>query len=322
MQRTLIAMAVLAASSAAMAQSSVTLYGRVDTGIGNEKTLAGGSQTKMVDGGLTTSRLGFRGTEDLGGGLSALFQLEQRLDLSSGALQAPSFKAASLVGLSGGFGTVKLGRMTTVFDDARAVSYSSNVFDSTFTPASNGVYKDAGGDYASRFNSQVRYDSPSFGGFYGGASYAFEQTAGVGDKLTAVQVGYKAGPMHVVVGHQNEKTKSKFTALSGSYDFGVASLSAGFNQRSGTTSDDNEYTFGVNVPMGAVNLSAGYAASETESSAGATTAKASGFGFGATYSLSKRTRLYAGYRSHDVKNAAGVKTTDTTLYAAGVRHDF
>jgi predicted porin len=322
MQKTLIALAVLAASGAAMAQSSVTLYGRVDTGIGSEKTLAGGSQTKMVDGGLTTSRLGFRGTEDLGGGLSALFQLEQRLDLSSGALQAPSFKAASLVGLSGGFGTVKLGRMTTVFDDARAVSYSSNVFDSAFTPASNGVYKDAGGDYASRFNNQIRYDSPSFGGFYGGASYAFEQTAGVGDKLTAVQVGYKAGPMHVVLGHQNEKTKSKFTALSGSYDFGMASLSAGYNLRNGTASDDKEYTFGVNVPMGAVNLSAGYAASETESSAGVTTAKASGFGFGATYSLSKRTRLYAGYRSHDVKDAAGVKTTDTTLYAVGIRHDF
>lgn len=322
MQKTLIALAVLATSGAAMAQSSVTLYGRVDTGIGSEKTLAGGSQTKMVDGGLTTSRLGFRGTEDLGGGLSALFQLEQRLDLSSGALQAPSFKAASLVGLSGGFGTVKLGRMTTVFDDARAVSYSSNVFDSLFTPAANGVYKDAGGDYASRFNNQIRYDSPSFGGFYGGVSYAFEQNAGVGDKLTAVQVGYKAGPMQAVLGHQNEKTKSKFTALSGSYDFGVASLSAGYNQRSGTVSDDNEYTFGVNVPMGAVNLSAGYAASETKSSAGATTAKASGFGFGATYSLSKRTRLYAGYRSHDVKDAAGVKTTDTTLYAAGIRHDF
>ena len=160
-------------------------------------------------------------------------------------------------------------------------------------------------DYASRFNNQIRYDSPSFGGFYGGVSYAFEQNAGVGDKLTAVQVGYKAGPMQAVLGHQNEKTKSKFTALSGSYDFGVASLSAGYNQRSGTTSDDNEYTFGVNVPVGAVNLSAGYAASETESSAGVTTAKASGFGLGATYSLSKRTRLYAGYRSHDVKNAAG-----------------
>ncbi len=322
MKKHMVGLVALAASSTIFAQSSVTIYGRVDTGIGSEKTLAGGSQTKMVDGGLTTSRLGFRGTEDLGGGLSAIFQLEQRLDLSSGALQAPSFKAASLVGLAGGFGTVKLGRMTTVFDDARAAAYSSNVFDSLFTPASNGVYKDAGGDYASRFNNQIRYDSPSFGGFYGGASYAFEQAAGAGDKLTAVQVGYKAGPVHVVVGHQNEKTKSKFTALSGSYNFGVASLSAGYNQRSGTTSDDNEYTFGVNVPIGAINLSAGYAASETESTAGATTAKASGFGFGATYSLSKRTRLYAGYRSHDVKNAAGVKTTDTTLYAAGIRHDF
>ena len=322
MKKSIITFATLAVSGVALAQSSVTMYGRVDTGIGSEKTLAGGSQSKMIDGGSTTSRLGFRGTEDLGGGFSALFQLEQRLDLSSGALQAPSFKAASLVGLAGGFGTIKLGRMTTVYDDARALSYSSNVFDSLFTPASNGVYKDAGGDYSSRFNSQVRYDSPSFAGFYGGVSYAFEQTAGAGDKLVAMQVGYKAGPMQIALGHQNEKTKSKHTAVSGAYDFGIASLSAGYNQRRATASDDTEYTFGVTIPFGAVSVSAGYAASENESPAGATIAKASGFGLGATYFLSKRSRLYAGYRSHNVKNAADVKTIDTTLYAVGVRHDF
>jgi len=67
MKKSLIALAVLAASGAAMAQSSVTLYGRADVGVGSEK-VDGDSTTKMINGGLTTSRWGIRGTEDLGGG--------------------------------------------------------------------------------------------------------------------------------------------------------------------------------------------------------------------------------------------------------------
>jgi predicted porin len=85
--------------------------------------------------------------------------------------------------------------------------------------------------------------------------------------------------------------------------------------------EDTEYTVGVNVPFGAFAVSAGYASSKTEV-ANATTGKASGFGLGATYALSKRTKAYAGYRAVEVKNAAGTKTKDETLYAVGLRHDF
>ena len=323
----LAALATLAASGAAFAQSTVTMYGRIDNSVGTLKELGKSSQNKMFYGGtagLTTPRLGFRGTEDLGGGLKANFQFEQRIDTTTGALEDPSFKGAALLGLSGGFGTVRAGRMTTQLDDVRALSYASNVFDSAFSPADNGVFK-SGGDYAKRHNSQIRYELPAMGGVYGGVSYAFEQTAAKGDTMTGFMVGYKAGPLNVALGYQDEKTKSKYTGVAGSYDFGMASVSGGFNTRSGSTTalgKDNEMTIGVNVPVGtAINVSVGYATSKTKVN-GATTLKSDGLGLGATYALSKRTKLYVGYRNHSIKNAAGVKTTDTTIYAVGARHDF
>ena len=185
------------------------------------------------------------------------------------------------------------------------------------------MYK-SGGDYSSRFADQIRYETPNMGGFYGGVSYAFEQTAGEKDTMSAFMAGYKNGPLNVGLGYQNEKgSENKYTAISGAYDLGMAALSAGYNNPSGSDANgkDNEFTVGVTVPMGAFKVSAGYANSKTKI-AGNTMAKASGFALGATYSLSKRTRIYAGLRDFTVKNGSDVKTKDNTLYAMGVRHDF
>ena len=323
----LAALAVLASTGAAFAQSTVTIYGRIDNSIGAQKDLGKSTQNKMFyggNGGLTTPRLGFRGTEDLGGGLKANFQLEQRIDTTSGAEEGPTFKGAALVGLSGGFGTIRAGRMVTQYDDVRALSYANNVFDSAFSPADNGVFK-SGGDYSKRHNSQIRYEMPAMGGVYGGVSYAFEQTASKGDTMTGFMLGYKDGPLNVALGYQDEKTKSKYSGIAGSYNFGVVSVSAGFYTRKGSTTalgKDDEFTAGINVPVApAINVSLGYASSKTKVN-GKATGKSDGFGLGATYDLSKRTKLYVGYRTHNIKNAASVKTTDTAIYAVGARHDF
>lgn len=326
MKKTLIALAVLASTGAAMAQSSVTVYGRVDLSVGSLKELDKGSQSKLFnggDGGLTTSRLGFRGTEDLGGGLKAGFKLEHRLNADDGTGQDPIWKGESTVSLSGGFGEIKLGRSSTIYDEVRGVAFSSNVFDSAFTPAANGVWG-SGGDYSSRFNNKITYALPAMGGVYGGIEYALDEDAATDANMMGAKLGYKSGPLNLAVGLQQEKGKDNdYVLFAGSYDLGMASLSAGYNQRSGSAAngDDTEFTVGVNVPMGAVNLSVGYASSKTEK-AGATSAKASGFGFGATYALSKRTKLYGGLRTHEIENAAGTKTADTRLFAMGVRHDF
>lgn len=333
MKKSLIALAVLAASGAAMAQSSVTVYGRLDASVGNIDKLVGGSQTKLFSGGdtgLTTPRLGFMGKEDLGGGLSATFKLEQRINIDTGDLQAPSFKGETSLGLAGGFGALRFGRMTTSFDDARALSNKFNVFDSNgFTPTSAAFKtisdtKTKNADYSSRANGMVRYDSPSFGGVYGSVSHAFEQTTGADDTVTSLLLGYKDGGLNVALGHQDEKTKQEYTQLAASYDFGTFALSGGYSTRkadAAANGKDTEYSFGVEMPLGPVKVSAGYAASETKIS-GAKASESSGFGLGAKYALSKRTSLYGGYSKVTEENAAGVKSGDTKIFAVGVRHDF
>lgn len=323
MKKSLIALAVLAASGAAMAQSSVTVYGRVDLSVGSVKEIDAGSQTKLIDGNLTSTRLGFRGTEDLGGGLKANFKIEHRFDADTGASEEPMWKGESTVGLAGGFGEVKLGRSSTIYDEVRGLSNSSIVFDSAFTPSGNGVFK-SGGDYSSRFNNKITYNLPKLGGVYGGIEYALDEDATTDANMLGAKIGYKAGPLEVALGLQQEKGKDNdYLMLASAYDLGAVSLSGGVNQRRGNdaSGDDTEFTLGVNVPMGAVSLSLGYANSKTEVS-GATTSKASGFGIGATYALSKRTKFYGGYRTNNTKDGAGTKTVDDRLFAVGIRHDF
>lgn len=326
MKKSLIALAVLAASGAAMAQSSVTLFGRVDAYVGVETTGVGAAEltkNRVSNGGLTGSRWGMMGTEDLGGGLKAMFNLENRFSVDDGT-SAGQFLGNAFVGLGGGFGTVKLGRTYTAFDDARAVSNSSNVFDSSFTPNVFGT----GADYTVRGANGVRYETPAFGGFSGALSYSFgeDKTAATdATHITSLLLKYAAGPLTAAYGYQDDTlTQNKFHQLSGAYNFGMASVSAGYERRNGTalTGDDRGYNIGVNVPVGAaVNLSAGYAREDVEV-AGATTAKGTGFGLGATYTLSKRTKLYAGYKSTKVVDGAGAETAKTRLTGVGIRHDF
>lgn len=326
MKKNLIALAVMAISGASMAQSSVTVYGRVDLSVGSLKELGKSSMTQLFnggDGGLTTSRLGFRGSEDLGGGLKAGFKLEQRLNADDGSSQDPMWKGESTVALSGGFGEVKLGRSSTVYDEVRGLAYSSNVFDSAFTPASNGVWE-SGDDYSSRFNNKITYTLPRLGGLYGAVEYALDEDANTKANMLGAKMGYKSGPAEVAMGLQQEEGKDNdYLVIAASYDLGPASLSGGYNLRRGNdaTGDDNELTLGVNVPMGNVNLSVGFATSKTEIGS-ATASKSNGFGIGATYAFSKRSKLYAGYRSHNMKNGNGTKTADTRLFAIGMRHDF
>lgn len=331
MKKSLTALAVLAASGAAMAQSSVTVYGRLDGSVGSIKKLGGTSDNKMFSGGdvgLTTPRLGFRGTEDLGGGLKANFKLEQRLNIDTGETQSPSFKGETTVGLSGGFGAVRVGRMLTVYDDVRGLANSRNLWDSnTFTPNS-AVFKTISStktknaDYTSRANSQIRYELPEMGGFYGALTYAFEQTAGAKDTISGLMAGYKIGGLNAALGYQNEKTKNKYTTLAAAYDFGAFAVSAGYNTRKGAVAadgKDTEYDIGVEVPFGALSLSAGYAMGETKEVS--KPAKSSGFGIGARYALSKRTSVYGGYSAVQEKTL-GVKSADTKVFAFGMRHDF
>lgn len=336
MKKSLIALAVLAASGAAMAQSTVTLYGVADAWIGSQKTgLTGVRQTKMGSGGYNGSRWGLKGTEDLGGGLSANFQLEQgfNIDTSAATDSANQFHRQAYVGLSGGFGTTRFGRQYSAYDELRGAT--NNSFDTSFattgTVFGNAASQSKVADYNGRINNQAYYASPVVGGFSGAIGYGLGEdktaTASANDTLS-LHVKYAAGPLLVGVAYQNEERTAgadrSYTLIAGSYDFGVAKLTAGFNRaKEDGLGKDSEYQFGVSVPVsGNAAVALGYAHAKGKNLDGSTFSKGSGWTLTGYYDMSKRTRLYAGYNTTSAKDGAGVKVDKNSLFAVGMRHSF
>ena len=327
MKKSLIALAVLAASGAAMAQSSVTVYGIADVWFGSSKSGLTGSRTTVLDsGGVSGSRFGFQGTEDLGGGLKANFLLEHGFNLDTGtaADTTKAFNRQAYVGLSGGFGEVKLGNVYTAYDD---ISGSTNgAFDSILS-ANNNVFLSTG--YTARPGNNIYYATPSFGGFSGAVSYSLDENVTTNVGATAFHVKYEGGPIYAGAAYQQDKSvttglSNKFVRVNGSYDFGVAKLLASYgNRRDESTNDKtNEYLVGVDVPLGgALTLSADYATSKTKN-AGVTASKRSGYGLALAYGLSKRTTVYTGIHSDTTKDGAGTKTDKHSIYAVGLKHTF
>ncbi len=338
MQKSLIALAALATlSGAALAQSSVTIYGRLDASVGANKAGAPGtarSVSQLESGLLTTSRLGFRGTEDLGGGMRAIFQLEGALNVDNGTSNGFRFDRMSIVGLQAGFGTVKLGRHDTAFDDIRDITVSSALWDSEFSPSKIAYANSVGGvavghvaDYSSRADNQIRYESPTFGGFTAGLSYGLdEQAAPVKRDVTAFNLRYRAGGLDAGLGYQEQNnevsaSKREYTTLAAAYNFGAFRVSGGYNMAEQGTLESDGFVIGANMPMGPWDFSVAYAYNKSEN-AGVDSAKSKGLSLGATYSLSKRTRVYAAYLTGDAENGAGTEIAERRLYAVGVRHDF
>jgi predicted porin len=337
MKKTLVALAALAAVGTASAHSTVTLYGIADVWLGSTKTetltggvLTGVRQTKLDGGGYGGSRFGFRGTEDLGGGLKANFVLEQGVNVDTGTPGAAGlqFNRQAYVGFSGGFGEVRLGRQHTAYDTLRAATNHS--FDTSFA-VTGSVWGKGIADYANRVDNQITYISPDFSGFSGALTYGLGEdktaTASARD-TTAVHLKYAAGPLLVGVAYQQQEISNTVdrthTLLAGSYDFGMAKVTAGFNRaKQDGVGKDNEYQLGVDFPVAAnARIALGYAYAKKKNAAGASLGKTDGYSLTGYYDLSKRTRLYAGLRNYQDKNAAGVKTEKGNLYAIGVRHRF
>ncbi|MFC5521318.1 porin [Polaromonas jejuensis] len=356
MKKNLIGLAVLAASGVASAQSTVTLYGLADVYFGSnntKKTVAGVSnslrQTVVDSGGFNTSRFGLKGSEDLGGGLKANFVLESGFKIDTGAVtnytnpftgvDSPStFSRNSWVGLSGGFGEVRLGKMWTPFDEVKgsgAAAFDANIF----APAANVWLSNS---YQDRPGNAIYYATPTFSGFSGAAMYSFgenktaTQSAG---KIASFNVQYAGGPVAAALSYQTEKQggtfdanpTTKFTQLNGSYDFGVVKLLGAYGHvkdgsidlfGTGSVRVDKatEYQIGLDVPVGsAFIVSGGYAHSKLTTPAG--DVKSNGIGLAGKYVMSKRTFLYAGLQlSKNDAGAAGELKKDT--YAVGIQHKF
>jgi predicted porin len=339
MKKSLIALAVLAASGAAMAQSSVTLYGRLDASLAQTSKEVTGlnavgkvKQTGINSNNLNTTFWGLKGSEDLGGGLRANFGLESGFAIDTGVGNAGLFERKAIVGLSGAFGAVDLGRNYTAYDSLRAAT--NNIYDSNFATTGD-VWNNGIRDYSNRTSNSVTYTSPSFGGISGQVGYAFgenKQVApNVGDATDtlSLHVKYANGPLLVGYGYQEEKLtqavgtasdKIKYNLVGASYDFGMAKLVGSYNQAKTNALKDKEYQVGVSVPFGAAAIAAGYSNSKSEGFNANN--KGTGASLVGTYNLSKRTTVYAGYEATKVESNNGRTTTKATNVATGVRHTF
>jgi predicted porin len=325
MKKSLIALAVLAASGASFAQSSVSIYGIADVWMGRTTGTGVATQTKIDSGGVSGSRFGFKGTEDLGGGLKANFVLEQGFTIDNGAQAAnnTAFSRQAFVGFSGAFGEARIGKTFTAFDD---ISGNANdVFDSALS-AQNNVWKST--SYNDKANNALYYATPTFSGFKGAVSYSLGENAvangAAATHTTSLNGTYTAGPLYVGVGFQTQETQGvaatdDFTRLNATYDLGVAKLLAGYGRAVIGTTTSNDYQVGVDYPVSAALVLSGGIARSLDNDA-ANTGR-TGYGFGAAYSLSKRTTVYGGYQKSS-KTATGAADVDGSLLAAGVKHTF
>lgn len=238
MKRVILPAAALLLTSAAYAQTSVQIYGIMDTTIRytTNETAAGGSKLLLGDGHLTGSRLGFQGTEDLGGGLKAIFNLESGILPDTGTLGAGGglFGRNSSVGLTGSFGSVKFGRMFNTAHDMIG-SYEPMAVPNTGLVGFQSQYTTV------RFDNMIKYNG-TFGDFSVGAGYAFGEVAGdtrSGSKYGA-SLAYKNGPLRVGGAYQVRNTvtayygttvpvsDSTLWTVGGTYDLGDAKLYLGY----------------------------------------------------------------------------------------------
>ena len=362
MKKSLIALAVLAASGAAMAQSSVTLYGVVDTGL----TYSKGDESvygMTHVGGNVNSRLGFRGVEDLGNGLKATFNLEAGMGVDDGTDyftgSGMAFRRTSTVGLEGGFGSVRLGRMLT--SSYLAVS-RYDAFGDTGIGASL-AWNGGQTGYAPRTENAISYTSPNFSGFKIGAEYGFGEKKDARDsRYLGLGATYDNGPLSLGLGFDRINNVGYVAAnptavppvlldlgddlttwhLGAAYNFGVAKL-LGFykhtNEKDVATGNKDKFkTFGLGVtaPVGAAGeVRVSYNNYRLSPNAGKTQ-KANQLSLGYVHNLSKRTALYGtyAYLKNNKKNGIGLELNGAMKGAGlsnsgaqhglqlGVRHAF
>jgi predicted porin len=193
-KRILIAAVAAAASGIASAQSNVQIYGILDAGIEHvtNANSSGGGKTLVSSGGSNNSRLGFKGAEDLGGGLKAIF--------NSGASDGPLFRRQANVGLQGRFGRVIVGRsFTTVYDFVKPFDPMSFAPRYSWATAGSGTLSSKYG-MATAFDNMVKYQG-DFGGLKVGVSYGAGEVAGSeadGRKISGA-AAYETGPLSFVV---------------------------------------------------------------------------------------------------------------------------
>lgn len=352
MKKSLIALAALAAVGAASAQSSVTLYGRLDLGSSYNKTTTtvGGVSSSVkttslagAQGVRTGGRLGVRGTEDLGGGLKVNFNVETAVNpdrSTSGGFGTFGLTRTAILQLQGAFGSATIGTYLNVLDDVRGYSASTA-----------GV---AGGDFlvnthalsglSGRSQNSIGYRSPVFGGGFQAMIGTTHEKTDTGVLATTTKttgylggVGYNNGPVSAILAGGQGKVqaagvdaKSNDWGFAASYNLGMAVPYFQYEHSKLTSSlgaaatvKSNAWEIGSKFPMGAFTPYITLSRGKIKVGSPEVVTKARGYQLGTTYDLSKRTYVYAALgRDKTTVDVVGGAEVKRTGYALGLVHNF
>jgi predicted porin len=323
----------------AAAQTNVTLYGILDAAISSQDTGGPeGRNTVVNSGNQSSSRFGFRGTEDLGNGLKAMFNLEAGTAIDTGAGDSALFGRRAVVGLEGGFGSLTLGRE---YSPIAAVAGATDAFGQGFYGSNLSAF--TSNRLTRRLANSVNYKSPSWNGLKLLAAYAAGEvtTANTpsGD-LKGVGLEYTLGSLYLGAAYHEinrvPADKDKESAIGAAYKFdqlGGFELKANWMQadREGTAAKYKQANLGASMPFGPHRVYANF----QQQKQGA--ARGNSWALAYTYSLSKRTNLYASYASLDnnsggvfglssssvtIAPAATAPGADPDVFSLGLRHTF
>jgi predicted porin len=347
----------LAAAGAAQAQTSVNIYGIVDAAIVGEHGGNASPSTKITSGAASASRIGFRGTEDLGGGLAAFFTLETGVKIDTGEVDAAGtiFNRQAFVGLRSKAGEVALGRQYTPW---HTTLVALDPFSTGYAGSSKNLFPDNGTNV--RTSNTITYKSPKLNGFDGELAYSVgEQSNSSTGRQYGAAIGYASGPLLLRLAYNSKNTDVSATAtapfisrtlgrntlLGATYQFPLFKLHAAYGVDKGFNSatlgnsnnpyggvkptpslDGREVLLGLSAPVGPGNLM--FSAMHKDDRT-AFDQDASSWGIGYLYALSKRTGLYAAYGHINNENGAGYTVANNTEsgtgnsgYNLGMRHTF
>ncbi|BBB65139.1 porin [Undibacterium sp. YM2] len=352
MKKSIFALALMGAfSGAAFAQSTVTIYGVVDVGFQSlDNGTPAGRFNKIQSGQEAGSRIGFKGVEDLGGGLKANFVLEQGVQVDTGESdQGRTFGRRSTVGLSGDFGAVDFGR-----DKSPTLKYFDNFdpFGSALINNGNGVralyfvggsatVAGVNANSTGRVSNSVFYYTPgNLSGFSAAAQYGFGEAAGDNSagRSLGLTLGYKVDALEVGFNYLKDNAQDaklftnakKGVSVAASYDFGVAKPVFIYQKTTDDlTLEKKAYTLAVTVPVDANSkVFAGFTQLKNSTPFNATSqvGDAKQIAIAYNYALSKRTDLYTAFarltQDANSKELAAVNGASVKEFTAGVRHQF
>lgn len=347
MNKKLIVLSIAAALTAPLAaQAGVEVYGeaRVSGDFVNNNETAPGQEDSTISLSSNKSNLGFRGDEDLGNGLTAMWQFEQQMDFDTGA--ANTSARDTFIGLGGGFGTVMAGHLSTPYKS------STNYMD---------VFRNTRGDYNAiigsvngnvlfdnRADNAIAYMTPDMSGFKAGLAYVLANIQGDDDlpmsttgndrDAYSLSAGYTAGPLFLTAAYESLNgvgtggDDASAWKLGGTYTIMDATTFGAIWESAddGTANGDRDaWLLNVKHKMGDTSLMASLAmADET---GGVADTGATHFALGVAQSLSKATEVYALYTlvSNDARADYGLYSKsssatgeDMSAFSVGINHKF